>query len=47
MFNKIGAEVTGIVPKNLLETRVVMIRFKKKDENSELVETDSGVESGL
>ena len=45
-LGKLGAEKSGLLPRCLVETPIVMIRFRKKEEEA-AVETDSGVESGL
>lgn len=44
---KIGAEQTGRVPRNYLETQIIMVRFKRRGEEGQNTESDSGVESGL
>jgi hypothetical protein len=46
-LNKLGAESNGKVPRNLLETQIIMVRFKRREEETQNTESDSGVESGL
>lgn len=44
---KIGAEQSGLIPRNYLEAQIVMVRFKRREEEAQNTESDSGVESGL
>lgn len=44
---KVGAEQNGRVPRNYLDTQIIMVRFKRRAEEGQNSESDSGVESGL